>query len=286
MFRNSYESKVTEFFYQNMISCTICPHACRVNRIKGQKGICGAGGSIMIGETGIYQHSEEEILTKGLPVAQFFFSYCPLSCVFCSNYGISIYGHGTPCSPGTLENKLADYISGGIRTIFFVTPEPFLPWIIGPVLNIREKKRACRFIYVTSGYVLLEVVEQIYELFDCFVISIKPVDSEIAYELIGVRDYFDNLKRLLPLFKKGKRESCLPHLLIRILILPGRMELAENLLSALKEIIPVNTPISIMDSFIVCHLWKHYGIGRNITKHEYESIRLFAQNYGFNLIVE
>nr|WP_198409319.1 hypothetical protein [Caldanaerovirga acetigignens] len=69
-------------------NCRICPRRCGVNRLKGEKGFCGALDKIVVAKA--FAHRWEEPCISGHKGSgTVFFSGCNLKCVFCQNYRIS-----------------------------------------------------------------------------------------------------------------------------------------------------------------------------------------------------
>ena len=72
--------------------CTLCPRACRADRAHGQRGFCGADGTLRVARAAL--HHWEEPCLSGDPNAAtgsgtVFFSNCALRCGYCQNYPIS-----------------------------------------------------------------------------------------------------------------------------------------------------------------------------------------------------
>ena len=83
--------------------CTLCPHKCGANRIKGEIGRCKSTDKVKIA---LYStHEFEEPCISGINGSgTVFFSNCNLNCIFCQNYEISQLGRGKEIS----TNELAD----------------------------------------------------------------------------------------------------------------------------------------------------------------------------------
>jgi putative pyruvate formate lyase activating enzyme len=239
-----------------------------------------------VGESGIYKDAEEKVLTLGKPVAQFFFSHCNLSCVFCSNSGISIYGYGHPYSIEALADKIMEYNSNDIASLFYVTPEPFLPWIAESIESARKRGADKFSIYVSSGYINPALVDDIKRIFDSFVISLKPADPVCGMRFTGAEDYWENIAIVLEKLSLQQGSDVLPALLIRILILPGKVDIIINSLDKLSKVVPLFTPLHIMKSFYPCHKWESFGEYRDITRYEYKLITEYANKLGFEKLVE
>ena len=76
---------------EELSSCTICPHNCKVNRNNGQIGRCRSGNKVKIALASVHNYEEPCISGKN-GSGTIFFSNCNLSCIYCQNYKISQLG--------------------------------------------------------------------------------------------------------------------------------------------------------------------------------------------------
>ena len=73
---------------EKLNKCEICPRECKINRIEGKKGNCGARDKLEISLVSL--HMFEEPCISGINGSgTIFFSHCNLHCMFCQNYEIS-----------------------------------------------------------------------------------------------------------------------------------------------------------------------------------------------------
>ncbi len=68
--------------------CELCPRRCRVNRLAGETGWCGAGRDVLVSHFGPH-HGEEPPVSGSAGAGNIFFSPCNMRCLFCQNYQIS-----------------------------------------------------------------------------------------------------------------------------------------------------------------------------------------------------
>jgi len=120
-------------------SCTLCPRACKVNRLTGESGFCGAGEKLKIASA--FPHfGEEPPLVGRNGSGTIFLSYCNLLCSFCQNYDISHQGEGREISPGELATIMMALQRHGCFNINFVTPTHFTPQIISALPEAIENR--------------------------------------------------------------------------------------------------------------------------------------------------
>ena len=66
-------------------SCKICPHECKVNRLKGKVGRCRSTNKIKIALASLHQY-EEPCISGYNGSGTIFFSNCNMGCEYCQNY--------------------------------------------------------------------------------------------------------------------------------------------------------------------------------------------------------
>ena len=122
-----------------LTSCEMCPHMCKVNRNDGRIGRCKSTDKIKIALVSLHKY-EEPCISGENGSGTVFFSNCNMSCIYCQNYEISQLGKGTEI---TIE-KLADIFlmqqEKGANNINLVTPTTYVYQII-EALKIAKSKR-------------------------------------------------------------------------------------------------------------------------------------------------
>jgi putative pyruvate formate lyase activating enzyme len=112
--------------YRRLAACDLCPHDCGVNRIRGERGVCGAGLKPRIASANVHRGEEPPISgTRGSGTV--FLSGCSLKCKFCQNFPISQLGNGEDISTAELAKKMVKLQRQRVHNINFVTPTHFLP---------------------------------------------------------------------------------------------------------------------------------------------------------------
>ena len=115
--------------YGRLKRCDLCPHACGVNRIKGETGVCASGFLPRIASANLHR-GEEPPISGSKGSGTIFFSGCTLRCSFCQNFPISHMGNGETISPVRLAERILSLQKRGAHNINFVTPTHFLPQIL------------------------------------------------------------------------------------------------------------------------------------------------------------
>ena len=68
--------------------CKLCPRECKVNRSKGEKGVCRVDDKLKVARASLH-HWEEPCISGENGSGTVFFSGCNLGCVYCQNRKIS-----------------------------------------------------------------------------------------------------------------------------------------------------------------------------------------------------
>ena len=106
--------------------CRLCPRACKVNRLEGEKGYCQAGAEVMISSA--FPHfGEEPPLVGNHGSGTIFLTHCNLRCVFCQNYDISHLGGGEHISSSELAQHMIGLQAQGVPQHQFCYPHPLRP---------------------------------------------------------------------------------------------------------------------------------------------------------------
>ena len=115
--------------YKLLSSCEVCPHKCRINRLKGERGFCRSGEEMMISSYNTH-FGEEPPLVGSFGSGTIFFANCNLRCVYCQNYPISQLGNGNKVTLQELAKIMLALQKRKCHNINLVTPTHFVPQIL------------------------------------------------------------------------------------------------------------------------------------------------------------
>lgn len=258
-------------------NCDICPHNCRVDRTKGERGRCGAPSNLII--SGFQRHfGEEKVLVGDRGSGTIFFSNCNLSCVFCQNCDISCYGEGYEIS----EKKLADVMIRlqryGCHNINLVSPSHYWPNIMMAVYYAALKGLNIPIVYNTGGYDALSALKSLDGIIDIYMPDIKFSDDKMGEKYAGVKGYFSVTKKAVKEMyrqtgdlKVDKRGIAYRGLLVRHLILPDDISGTKGVLEFIANDISKNTYVNLMDQYYPAHRAEDYPpLNRRITANEFQ----------------
>lgn len=269
-----------------LASCTLCPRKCKVNRLKGEKGYCGAGKNAAV--SSYFQHfGEESCLVGRFGSGTIFFSFCNLKCIFCQNYDISHFAEGIEVTNKQLAKYMIHLQNLGCHNINFVTPTHFVPQILEAIKLAIEKGLNLPLVFNCGGYESGEVIELLDGVLDIYMPDAKFSSDEVAKKFCNAPDYFSNLKNILKLMHKqvGNLEIingiAKKGLLIRHLVMPNDTAGTKEIMEFIAKELSTDTFINIMDQYRPCgESYKFREISRTITQEEFENAMEIARSFG------
>lgn len=267
---------------EELKSCKVCPHKCKVNRLEGKKGRCKCDDKVKIALASVHNYEEPCISGKN-GSGTVFFSNCNLNCMYCQNYEISQNGKGKVISIKHLAEIFINQQNKNVNNINLVTPTMYVPQIIEAIKIAKENGLNIPIIYNSNGYENVETIKMLNGYIDIYLPDLKYYSNKIAKKYSNIDNYFeiavDAIKEMQnqvgnPIFdengiiKKG--------VIIRHLILPNHLQNTKNILKYIKENFDKNTYISIMAQYFPTYKAKEdYLINRKLTKKEYKEIERY-----------
>lgn len=269
-------------------SCSLCPRLCRVNRKKGEQGICRAGNELTVCKS-LPHFGEEPALSGTKGSGTVFFSYCNLNCTFCQNYQISQEHLGSPLGPAELAAIMLRLQEQGCHNINLVSPTHFLPQIIKSVKAAAAHGLTLPLVYNTNGYERVEVLKLLDGIIDIYLPDAKYGDDRSARDLSNAPDYTSyNLSALKEMFRQGgvlttdKWGIAKRGLIIRHLVLPHDLAKTEHVLMMIRKHLGRSVHISLMGQYFpTYHAPKRVQLNRKITREEYQQCLTLLEQYGF-----
>lgn len=272
-------------FYEN---CHLCPRDCRVNRAKGEMGICRATSRVKISSA--FPHfGEERPLVGKAGSGTIFFSNCNLRCVFCQNYTISIEGEGVEISDAQLAETMLKVQGFGCHNINLVTPTHYVPSIVRAVQIACRRGLKIPLVYNTSGYERLEVLKLLEGIIDIYLPDLKYMVPENAakyssgaynypyYAKIAIKEMHRQVGEL----SLDGRGIARRGVILRHLILPQRISSPEEFIKFVAEELSPRTYVNLMGQYRPEYKASEYPeLSRRITQREYQEALVWARHYG------
>ncbi len=269
-------------------SCHLCPRNCRVNRTKGETGICQATSTVKISSA--FPHfGEEKPLVGKNGSGTVFFSNCNLRCVFCQNYTISIEGEGVEMSDERLAETMIKVQDFGCHNINLVTPTHYIPSIVNAVQIACRLGLTIPLVYNTSGYETPEVLELLDGIVDIYLPDLKYMHPAQAakfsagaynyphYARLAVREMHRQVGEL----EVDGRGIAVKGVILRHLILPNGIAGTEEFLRFVAEELSPKTYLNLMSQYRPEYKAPEYPeISRRLKRSEYAEALAWARKYG------
>ncbi|MBI9074105.1 MAG: radical SAM protein [Desulfatibacillum sp.] len=238
-----------------MRECVLCPRQCRVNRLEHETGICNTGPNAVVSSFGPH-FGEEAPLVGEKGSGTIFFANCNLLCLFCQNYGISHKGEGEEVGPESIARVMIQLQDAGCRNINFVTPSHVIPQILQAVDLAAEQGLSIPLVYNTGAYDSVESLKLLDGVVDIYMPDFKFWHPEIAGKTCQAPDYrqvacaaLREMHRQVGDLQINKQGLATRGLLVRHLVLPGRMAGTKQIMEFIAREISPNTYVNIMPQY-------------------------------------
>ncbi len=270
-------------------SCTLCPHTCRVNRVKGEKGKCEAGYLPKI-SSAMPHHGEEPPISGQSGSGTIFFSHCNMKCTYCQNYQISQEHEGITNKIGELSEIMLKLQDARCHNINLVSPTIWVPQILEALAIARKKGLTLPLVYNTGGYDSPRIIKMLNGLIDIYMPDIRYSNDEMAEKYSAVKKYVKSnrlsikeMYRQVGDLKLDSRGVATKGLLIRLLVLPDDIGGIKDTLDFLKDEVSTEVYLSIMAQYHPAYKARQYPeLSRRITIKEYSQIVRYAIRLGFS----
>jgi putative pyruvate formate lyase activating enzyme len=280
--------------------CRLCPRECGINRMgeteKARSGFCRQDYRLRVAHAGAH-FGEEPPISGARGSGTIFFSGCSLRCSFCQNHQISIDGGGDILSIEDLFERVVQLIRDyNVHNVNLVTPDHFFPYTFRLVELLREKRYNLPILYNTSGYQSITLLKLAEDYADIYMPDYKYSDPEIARALSRCSDYpgkaleaiteMVRQKGFLDATQEG-HEIASRGVLVRHLILPGKVQNSLDALTALFLEFGPEIPISLMSQYHPVTSNRDPDMNRRITREEFDKVYQHALDLGLkNMFVQ
>lgn len=243
-----------EEFQRFLAPCRLCPRECGIDRLRGEKGKCGAGRDIKVASYN--QHfGEESSLVGRFGSGTIFLSHCNLDCIYCQNYDISHNGLGRVTTPEGLGRMMLELQELGCHNVNFVTPTPWVPGIVEALAFAQAGGLRIPVVYNTGGYDALPVIRLLAGIVDIYMPDLKYGNNEAGDRYSGVSDYWDRTRIALKEMQRQVGDLQIVDgiarqgLLIRHLILPEDRADSRSCLEFIAGEISPRATVNVMDQY-------------------------------------
>ncbi|MBN1898490.1 MAG: radical SAM protein [Spirochaetes bacterium] len=280
--------------YNILEKCSLCPHGCRVNRTKKEKGFCKSLVDPVVSSYNAH-HGEEPPISGIYGSGTIFFTHCTMRCVFCQNYPISQMGQGKTVSVDDVAFMMIYLQKKNCHNINFVTPTHYVPQILKALNKAIMKGFHLPLVYNTSGYETIETLELLDGIIDIYLPDMKYADPGVALKYSGIKNYPEyNQKAIMEMYrqtgdlKTDRMGIGQKGVLIRHLVLPYGLAGSKKILDFLKKKVSTTITIGIMSQYFPAHkACENPHLKYRLTPEEYQKVVDYAIKLGFkNLLIQ
>lgn len=268
-------------------SCDICPRLCRVDRAKGELGVCRVGARPIVASFGPH-YGEEAPLVGQNGSGTVFFSGCPLRCVFCQNYGISHLLEGEEVTADRLASIFLAVQRTGCHNLNLVTPTHVTPQIVEALDIAAGKGFSLPVVYNCGGYERVDTLRELSGIVDIYMPDLKFLDPGRSARYCCAPDYPDVAREAL---REMSRQVgpltfdpdgiAVRGLLVRHLVMPGDASTTREVIDFLADEIGPGTYLNLMDQYRPCGRAVEFPeIARRTSRKEWEDARAYALRKG------
>jgi len=288
LFSSSMLKKRGEKLWKTMERCELCPRMCGVNKLKGEKGFCGANAQLEISSFNPHFGEERPLVGTG-GSGTIFLTNCGLRCVFCINWEISQGGEGYPRSIEDFASMMLTLQKRGCHNINVVTPTHYSPHIILAVDLAASKGLKLPLVYNTCGWERVEILKIFDGIIDIYLPDFKYSDGKNAAKYSsGASTYPEITQRaLLEMHKQvgvaKPAEDGLMYrgLMIRHLVMPNQVSGTKKVIEWIAHNLPKDTYLNLMSQYRPVFKANEYPeISRTIIRKEYTEAINWAEAAG------
>jgi len=266
--------------------CNLCERRCNINRYE-KVGTCGANNKLKIARAALH-YWEEPCISGETGSGTIFFSNCNLKCIFCQNKKISTGGFGKEVTIKRLSEICIELQKQGANNINLVTPTHYIPSIIKALNKAKKSGLNLPIVYNTSTYESKESLEKLNGLIDIYLPDLKYYNNELAIKYSNIKNYFETASRNIDYMYKqvgknifNQNDMMIKGVIVRVLLLPGHLDDAKNILKYLYDKYNENIYISIMNQYTpVEKVEKYFNLNRKVTEDEYDELVNYAYDIG------
>lgn len=271
--------------------CVLCPRKCHVDRTRGELGYCRLPAKIVM-DCALAHHGEEPPLSGKNGAGTIFFSSCNLVCIYCQNYQISHCAEGRELDPKQMADVMLDLQKRQCHNVEPVTPTPQTPLIMEALLLARTQGLQIPFVYNCGGYEDPSIIKMLRNMVDIYLPDFKYGLEEDGIVFSSAPQYprfaLDSLKEMVSQVGddlKLENDVARRGVIVRHLVLPGRMENSKEALRLIKKEISTSVPLSLMSQYTPMDKVRHHPLlGRRINKDEYKQVLDYALKLGFKTL--
>lgn len=276
---------------KSLKECTLCPHECKVNRMEGKIGRCRATDKVKVALTSLHFY-EEPCISGQNGSGTVFFTGCNLNCKFCQNYKISQQMQGKEISIEELSNRFLELQKLGAHNINLVTGFMYVPQIIEALKISKNMGLNIPIVYSSSGYEKLETIKALNGYIDVYLPDFKYYYDDLAQDLSGVSNYFENAKNaIIEMYKQvgnprfNENGLIEKGTIIRHLVLPNHIQNSKMVLKWINKNLNKDIYVSVMAQYFPTNkAMETKDINRKLMQNEFNEIEKYVIDLGIKRV--
>ncbi|MBR5533908.1 MAG: radical SAM protein [Ruminiclostridium sp.] len=269
----------------DLTKCNLCPRQCGADRTKG-KGRCRMPDRPVLARAALH-HWEEPPLSGTRGAGTVFFSGCSLGCIFCQNDSISQQDFGKEISVARLRDIFFDLVEAGTHNIDLVNPTHYAH----AVAEALAEPLPVPVVWNSGGYDRVETLEALEGKIQIYLPDYKYPDPAGAKKYAMAEDYPEvaqaairEMVRQTGPYELDEEGILQRGVVIRHLILPGRLEQAKAVMDWVAETFPPHTVLfSLMSQYTPWGKAAEYPeLNRRLRKSEVRAAAAYMANLGLD----
>ena len=268
------------------MKCNLCPRCCNVDRGCGEVGFCQAPGEMVIARYSLHKW-EEPVISGDVGSGTIFFSYCNLRCLFCQNYGISVYHEGRVVTVEKFSDICLDLEKNGALNINLVTPTIWVDKIIEGLDMAFDKGLKIPIVYNSSGYERVETIKKLEGYVDIYLPDFKYYSNDLAWKFSRCKDYFEVADKAVEEMVRQVGDVVIDDdgimkrgVIVRHLLLPGHLEDSKRVIKYLYLKYRDKIIFSIMNQYTPVRECTYQELNRTVREDEYDALVNYAYDLG------
>ena len=269
--------------------CTLCPRKCGADR-RQAAGRCRMPAEPVLARAALHQW-EEPPLSGSRGAGTVFFSGCSLGCVFCQNYEISQKDLGKAVPVSRLKEIFRDLIDAGAHNIDLVNPTHYAH----VVHEALDEPLPVPVVWNSGGYDRVETLAAMEGRIQIYLPDYKYPDEYGAKRYSGAADYPETARAAIREMVRqtgpcqtDENGILTRGVIIRHLLLPGRLRQAREVMDWTAETFPPKTVLfSLMSQYLPWGRAADYPeLDRRLRKSEVRAAADYMANLGLEGFVQ
>jgi putative pyruvate formate lyase activating enzyme len=258
-------------------SCRFCERRCGVDRLSGERGVCGVGTKPKVASEFMHYGEEPELV----PSYTIFFNGCTFKCQYCQNWDISQFPNsGAEGGSKAFAGLIGRARKGGARNVNWVGGDP-TPNLHVILESLAECSVNVPSVWNSNMYLSPEAMQLLFGTQDIYLTDFKYGNDECAQRLSKVKNYFKTVAR------NHRLAFADAEVIIRHLVLPNHVECCTRpVLEWIAENLGSDARVNLMDQYRPEYRAQEYPeLTRRVTTEEMERALRTAEEVGLRNVI-